>query len=90
MDIEKLQLKELQHFMLGIDIGASEGTKLVAVSSGTVTKASWGGSGGYTIIIDAGEYTLTYCHCDPKFLVKVGDKVKVGQVIRKSRTEECL
>ena len=67
----------------GIDIAAKEGTKLIAIMEGTVIKASWGGSGGYTITIDSNEYTITYCHCDPNFLVKVGDKVKKGQVIGK-------
>ena len=77
-------------FHSGIDIAAPEGTKLVAIMDGTVTKASWGGSGGYTITIDSGDYTFSYCHSDPNFMVKVGDKVKKGQVIRKSWTKKCL
>ena len=70
----------------GIDIAAPEGTKLVAIMEGEITKASWGGSGGYTITIVSGEYTFSYCHCSSEFQVKVGDKVKKGQVIRKSWT----
>lgn len=69
--------------MVGIDIAAPEGTKLIAMQNGTVTKASWGGGDGYTISIDSGEYTFSYGHCDPNFLIKVGDKVKKGQVIGK-------
>lgn len=67
----------------GIDIAAKEGTKLVAIMDGTVTKASWGGSGGYTITIVSKDYTYSYCHCSPEFEVKVGDNVKKGQVIGK-------
>lgn len=70
-------------FHKGIDIGAKEGTKLIAIADGEVTKASWGGSGGYTITIKSGEYTFSYCHSDPNMLVTVGQKVKKGQVIGK-------
>ena len=65
----------------GIDIAAKEGTELVAIMDGKVTKASWGGSGGYTITIVSGEYTYSYCHCSPEFKVQVGDEVKKGQII---------
>lgn len=71
------------HFTVGIDIGAAEGTKLVAISDGEVTRTSWGGAGGFTITIVSGEYSFSYCHSDPNFIVKVGDKVKKGQVIGK-------
>ncbi len=56
---------------------------MVSISDGTVIKASWGGANGYTITIESGEYTFSYSHCDPNFLVSVGDKVKKGQVIGK-------
>ena len=67
----------------GIDIAAPEGTKLVAILDGKVTRTSWGGAGGYTITIESGEYSFSYCHSDPNFIVKVGDEVKKGQVIGK-------
>lgn len=70
-------------FHSGIDIGAPEGTKLVAISDGEVITTGWGGSGGYTITIKSGEYTYSYCHSDPNFIVKKGEKVKKGQVIGK-------
>ncbi len=70
-------------FHNGIDIAASEGTKLVAVIDGTVTKTGWNGAGGFTIILTSGEYVFSYCHSDPNFMVNVGDKVKKGQVIGK-------
>ncbi len=70
-------------FHSGIDIGASEGTKIIAIADGKVTKTAWGGAGGYTITIESGEYSFSYCHSDPNFIVKVGDDVKKGQVIGK-------
>lgn len=70
-------------FHSGIDIAAPEGTKLVAIADGEVTRTAWGGAGGYTITIASGEYSFSYCHSDPNFMVKVGDKVEKGQVIGK-------
>ena len=70
-------------FHSGIDIGAPEGTKIIAIADGKVTKTAWGGAGGYTITIESGEYSFSYCHSDPNFIVKVGDDVKKGQVIGK-------
>lgn len=72
-----------QHFILGIDIAAPEGTKIIAIANGKVTRTAWGGAGGYTITIESGEYTFSYCHSDPKFIVKEGEQVKEGQVIGK-------
>lgn len=70
-------------FHSGIDIGAPEGTKIIAIADGKVTKTAWGGAGGFTITIESGEYSFSYCHSDPNFIVKVGDEVKRGQVIGK-------
>ena len=68
-------------FHSGIDIAASQGTKLIAIMDGKVTRASWGGASGFTITIESDEYSFSYCHCDPNFIVKVGDEVKKKQVI---------
>ena len=70
----------------GIDIGASEGNELVAVTNGTITFASFLGGGGYTITItdentDNGEFKYSYCHCSPTYIVSKGDYVYKGQVI---------
>lgn len=70
-------------FHSGIDIAAKEGTKLVAVVDGKVTKTGWNGAGGFTIIITSGEYVFSYSHSDPDFIVKEGDEVEKGQVIGK-------
>ena len=83
MELENLQQVVHQCSIVGIDIAAPEGTKLVAIVDGTVTRTAWGGAGGYTIIITSDEYTFSYCHSDQIFLVKEGEKVKKGQVIGK-------
>ena len=65
----------------GLDIGAPEGSKLIAVTSGEITFASFLGGGGYTITLTSGNIKFTYCHVSPNYIVKVGDKVSQGQVI---------
>lgn len=66
----------------GIDIPAPEGSKLIAVNDGEITFRQFLGAGGYTITLSFDNYKVSYCHCDPNWIVKVGDKVKQGQVIR--------
>ena len=65
----------------GIDIPAPPGTKFIAVTDGEITFTQFLGAGGYTITLSFDNYKVSYCHCDPNFIVKVGDKVKQGQVI---------
>ena len=70
----------------GIDIGAPEGSSFIAVTDGTITFADFLGGGGYTITItdsnkENGEIKYSYCHCNPNFLVEVGDTVVKGQII---------
>ena len=66
---------------LCLDIGAPEGTKLIAVTSGEITFASFLGGGGYTITLTSGNIKFTYCHVSPNYIVEVGDFVTQGQVI---------
>lgn len=66
----------------GIDIPAPEGSKLIAVSDGEITFRKFLGAGGYTITLSFDNFKVSYCHCDPNFIVNVGDKIKEGQVIR--------
>lgn len=73
-------------FHKGIDIGAPEGSSFIAVSNGTITFADFLGGGGFTITLtdentENGKIQYSYCHCNPLFLVSVGDKVVKGQVI---------
>lgn len=65
----------------GLDIGAPEGSKLVAVTSGQITFAQFLGGGGYTITLTSGNMKFTYCHVSPNYIVTVGQNVVQGQVI---------
>lgn len=68
----------------GVDIPVPYGTEIYAANDGTVVTATEHWSYGNYIMIDhgGGIYTL-YAH-NSKLLVKVGDKVKRGQVIAKA------
>ena len=65
----------------GIDIPAPEGTNILAVCSGTVTFASWGAGGGYTIVVENDDIKVSYCHVSPNFIVSKYDTVVAGQII---------
>ncbi len=65
----------------GIDIPAPQGTKFIAVADGEITFCQFLGAGGYTITLSFDNFKISYCHCDPNFIVSVGNKVKQGQVI---------
>ena len=67
---------------MGVDIGASYGSYIYAVKSGTVvgSKYSWGGYGNY-VEIDHGNGNFTlYAHMSER-LVEVGEHVEQGEVI---------
>ena len=70
-------------FHSGIDIGAPTGTNIVAVYSGMVTFLGFNGAGGFTIIIEGDDYSFSYCHVDPNYIIYVGQYVKKGQLIGK-------
>lgn len=65
----------------GIDIPAPPGSKFIAVHDGEITFRQFLGAGGYTITLSFDNVKISYCHCDPNFIVSVGDVVKQGQVI---------
>ncbi len=65
----------------GLDIGAPEGTVLIATIDGKITYTGFLGGGGYTITLSNENMKITYCHVSPIFLVQVGDVVKQGQII---------
>ena len=69
-------------FHYGIDIPAPEGIGLLAVHSGEITFANFLGPGGCTITLSFDNYKVTYCHIDPNYIVKKGDFVNQGQIIR--------
>lgn len=70
-----------REFHSGIDIANNYNTKIVASGSGIVTFAGYNGGLGKVIVISHGYgYQTIYGH-NNKILVKVGDKVKKGDVI---------
>lgn len=74
----------------GIDIGASEGSSLIAITSGKITFTGFFGGGGYTITLTHENMKITYCHVSPNYIVKEGDIIKKGQIIRLRRSIKCL
>ena len=65
----------------GIDIGAAEGTSILAAASGTVIMASYnGGYGNYTCIDHGSGLSTCYAH-QAGFAVSAGSSVTQGQVI---------
>ena len=69
----------------GLDIGAPEGTPIIAAANGTVIVAnstdSWGGGYGYYVKIKHNEtYSTVYAHCS-RIAVANGQDVKQGEVI---------
>lgn len=68
-------------FHKGLDIGAPEGSILIAATDGKITYTGFLGGGGYTITLSSENMKITYCHVSPNFLVKVGDNVTRGQII---------
>lgn len=65
----------------GIDIGAPEGSVLIAITNGQITYTGFLGGGGYTITLTSNNIKITYCHVSPQFIVQVGQMVKIGEVI---------
>ncbi len=66
----------------GIDIGANEGSSVVAAIDGTVSLASEEGSYGKHIKIENENITTLYAHCS-KLLVSEGQQVSKGEEIAK-------
>ncbi len=70
----------------GIDIPAPKGSAILAAADGVVTMSGVNGGFGNCIKIDHGGGILTlYGHCD-ELLVKVGEKVKKGDLIARVGT----
>lgn len=68
----------------GADIGAAQGTDVVAADSGTVIISSYeSGYGNYIVVNHGDGVTTLYGHLS-KRLKKVGDSVKKGDLIAKS------
>lgn len=65
----------------GLDIGAPEGTTLIACIDGQITFTGFLGGGGYTITLTKDNMKITYCHVSPLYIVKEGDTVERGKII---------
>ena len=65
----------------GIDIPATDGTYFLAVTDGKIIYTGFNGGGGYTITSKNDDFTISYCHVHPNFLVSVGDQIDSGDVI---------
>lgn len=65
----------------GLDIGAPEGTILIAAVDGEITYLGFLGGGGYTITLTSDNMKITYCHVSPNFIVQVGQNIKRGEII---------
>ena len=68
-------------FHTGMDLGASQGSDIMAMKAGVVVSSGYSGGYGNVVILehDNGIRTL-YAHCS-KLLVKSGERVSKGQVI---------
>lgn len=62
----------------GIDFGVPTGTKVYAIMDGIVERVGYDRRSGNFVVIDHGDYTVSYCHLS-KILVAKGEKVKAGQ-----------
>jgi murein DD-endopeptidase MepM/ murein hydrolase activator NlpD len=71
----------IRTFHAGLDVATPSGNPVVATADGTVISRNRDKTGGRTIKINHGRGIVTvYCHLS-EFKVKVGQKVKRGQVI---------
>lgn len=81
-----LEKENLQHLVLLLHIlvlifQLQKVLILLQQLTGEITFRQFLGAGGYTITLSFDNFRVTYCHCDPNFIVEVGDKVKQGQII---------
>jgi murein DD-endopeptidase MepM/ murein hydrolase activator NlpD len=68
-------------FHAGMDFAAKTGTRIYATGEGVVTLAGWKQGYGNTVMINHGyNYETLYGHCS-RLNVRVGQKVKRGEVI---------
>ena len=73
-------------FHTGVDIGAPQGTSIIATASGIVEKAGWNGNyGRYVLVNHKNGYKTAYAH-QSEILVNIGNTVKKGEIIGKVGT----
>lgn len=69
------------NFHGGVDLPAPAGTNIISAVSGKVTSTSFMGSGGCTVVVQNGDYTIVFHHVSPNFIVSPGQYVTQGQII---------
>ena len=57
------------------------GTSLIALTSGKISYLGFNGAGGFTITLTSNEFSISYCHVSPNFIVNVGDYISKGEQI---------
>ena len=72
----------------GIDLSVPVGTKVYAMMDGVVKRTGYDGRNGNFVVIDHGDYQVSYCHLS-KILVKIGDHVRAGQTTSLSGNTGC-
>lgn len=73
-----------RRFHSGIDLAARVGDSVMAMAAGRVAFSGWQGGYGYIVEVDHGNgYRTKYAH-NSKLLVRVGQRVEVGQVVAKA------
>lgn len=72
-----------QSYHYGLDIGAPQGTNIVAIFSGEVTFTGFSGANGYTVTITNGNISSSYSHISPVFLVYKGQYINQGEIVAK-------
>ena len=81
MEKEQLLHLVLQVIILVLIFLHLHGTAFIAIANGKITFCQFLGGGGYTITLSFDNFKVTYCHCDPNFIVSVGQEVKQGEII---------
>jgi murein DD-endopeptidase MepM/ murein hydrolase activator NlpD len=73
-------------FHTGLDIACAYGSPIKATADGTVTFAGWDGYWGRRVEIDHGFGVVTFYAHNSQIKVKVGDKIKKGEIIALAAT----
>ncbi len=73
--------RKTREFHTGLDIATRPGSPVIATADGIVSYAGWSGANGNLVVVEHGfGYSTAYAH-NRKILVKVGEKVKRGDVV---------
>lgn len=71
-----------QTYHYGLDVDGVTGDPIVAAMPGTVTYSGWRTGYGYMVIVTSGSIEYYYAHAS-ELLVKVGTRVRAGQLLAK-------